>query len=82
MSIEGLEMALPYLSAGDMTWHQLLDSRFHDSVVDERSIYQAIYDWRESHKRSRRVNEYLKTRFDATFQSVLDRYRGGGGTPS
>ena len=80
MSIEGLEMALPYLSAGDLTWQQLLDSRFKDGAVDERSIYQAIYDWRESHKMPRRINEYLRTRFDATFHSVLDRYRGGSGT--
>jgi hypothetical protein len=65
-----------------LTWQQLLDTRFNDDAVDERSIYQAIYDWRESNKSTRRVNEYLKARFDATVQFVLDRYRGGSGTSS
>ena len=76
VSMEGLEMALPYFAAGDFTWQTLLESRFSANAVDERSLYQAIYDWRAVNNGRRRVNEYLKERFDRIFQTVMARYRG------
>lgn len=76
MSMEGLEMAIPYVAAGDFTWQALFESRFSGKVVDERSMYQAIYDWRAANNGTRRINEYLKERFDRIFQTVMARYRG------
>ena len=76
MSMEGLEMALPYVAAGDFTWQTLFESRFSGNVVDERSVYQAIYDWRAGNNGTRRINAYLKERFDRIFQTVMARYRG------
>ena len=69
-------MALPYIAAGDFTWQTLFESRFSGDAVDERSLYQAIYDWRAVNTGTRRINEYLKERFDRIFQTVMARYRG------
>jgi hypothetical protein len=76
MSTEGLEMALPYLAAGDFTWPALFETRFSGGEVDVRSMYQAIYDWRATNNVPRRVNDYLKARFDRIFETVTRRYRG------
>jgi len=79
MSMEGLEMALPYVAAGDFTWQALFESRFSGDVVDDRSVYQAIYDWRATNNAPRRINDYLKARFDRIFEAVMERYRGERG---
>jgi hypothetical protein len=76
MSMEGLELALPYVAAGDFSWQTLFESRFSGNVVDERSVYQAFYDWRAANNGARRINAYLKERFDRIFQTVMARYRG------
>jgi len=76
MSMEGLEMALPYVAAGDFTWQALFETRFSGGEVDVRSMYQAIYDWRATKDVPRRINDYLKARFDRIFETVMRRYRG------
>jgi hypothetical protein len=76
VSMEGLEIALPYVAAGDFTWQTLLESRFSHDVVDERSVYQAIFDLQAANDGTRRINQFLKERFDRIFQVVMARYRG------
>jgi hypothetical protein len=75
VSAEGLEMALPYVASGDFTWQALFESRFSADRVGERSLYQAIYDWRTVNNGTRRINEYLKERFAIIFQTIVARYR-------
>jgi hypothetical protein len=78
MSVETLEVVLPYISAGDITWRALLERRFFgpdDKVVDY-SVYQALYDWRAQAGIVHRRNDVLLQAFSSVFEIVMSRFKG------
>jgi len=73
MSINELEEVLPYVSANDFSWPELLDFR-HLSDGGAYSVHQAVYDLLRTKSVSARRNQAIRTSFDQVWKIISSRF--------
>ncbi|HEV2298439.1 MAG TPA: hypothetical protein VGR72_07980 [Candidatus Acidoferrales bacterium] len=73
MSINELEEVLPYVSANDFSWAELLDFR-HRSDGGAYSVHQAVYDLSRAEGVSARRNQAIRTNFDEVWKIISRRF--------
>ena len=74
MSPESFERLIAFISAGDITWSDLVTYRFSDDKVVASSVSQAIYDWRVEAKLDVRRHGFILKDLDSIFQILLAKY--------
>jgi len=75
MSISELEEILPYSASNDLSWREILNSRFTGTEVGPFSVHQAVYDLSRRTGINPRRNEALKRKFDWVWETIISRYR-------
>ena len=73
MSINELEEVLPYASANDFSWPELLDFR-HRSDGGAYSVHQAVYDLLRAKRVSARRNQAIRANFDQVWKIISRRF--------
>lgn len=75
MLIDELEELLPYVSAGDVGWQEVLDARFEKDGVSPDSFHTNLASIRSKKKISFRRNEFLSDQGDRIGKLIFERYQ-------
>jgi hypothetical protein len=78
MSIGEFEEVLGLVSSGQLTWPDLLETRFDHDGVRPSSVHQALYSWLRSRGIKEVRNETRRTKFEKASAQILSRFQPTG----
>lgn len=77
MSVDELEMLLPNIQAGTITWTEVLDARFdRDNVSALASVRQTLRDLCAAKGKEIEGNAFLLDEFNSVFRTISSKYFG------
>jgi hypothetical protein len=76
MSVQEFEDVLQACRDAQVSWPELLESRYDGSRVRFGSVHQALYNIRAARQAAHVPNEFRNRQFEEIYRMILARYKG------